>query len=73
MRAWLRGSERHRRSLTKAITWRGSATVDTFVISYFVTGKVTHAGTIAILEIVTKLLLYYLHERVWAVIPWGHR
>jgi uncharacterized membrane protein len=31
------------------------------------------AGTIAATEIVTKILIYYFHERVWALIPWGWR
>ena len=65
--------EAHSRSLAKAVTWRFTATIDTFVISYFVTDKVVMAGTIAGTEIVTKILIYYFHERVWALIPWGHR
>jgi len=53
--------EAHSRSLAKAVTWRFTATIDTFVISYFVTGKVVMAGTIAGTEIVTKILIYYFH------------
>jgi uncharacterized membrane protein len=67
------GREKHSRSLAKAISWRTTGTIDTFVISYFVTGKMSLAGTIAGVEVVTKILLYYFHERIWAVIPWGHR
>jgi uncharacterized membrane protein len=63
--------EAHGRSLAKAVTWRLAATIDTFVISYFVTGKVVMAGTIAATEIVTKILIYYFHGRVWALFPWG--
>lgn len=73
MKALILGREKHGRSLAKAISWRTTGTVDTFIISYFVTGKLTLAGTIAAVEIVTKIVLYYAHERVWAVIPWGHR
>jgi hypothetical protein len=36
-----------------------------------VTGKIGLAGTIASVEVVTKIVLYYLHERAWAIIPWG--
>lgn len=68
-----RGRENHRRSLAKAVSWRTVGTIDTFVISFFVTGKISLAGTIAAVEVVTKIMIYYLHERVWAVIPWGHR
>lgn len=67
------GREKHGRSLAKAISWRTTGTIDTFVISYFVTGKVALATTIAGVEVVTKIILYYFHERIWAVIPWGHR
>ena len=66
-------SEPVSRSLAKAVTWRFTATIDTFVISYIVTGKVVIAGTIAATEIFTKILIYYFHERAWALIPWGRR
>jgi uncharacterized membrane protein len=48
-------------------------TLDTFAISWFLTGKVEIAGLIAALEILTKIFWYYLHERVWAAIAWGRR
>ena len=48
-------------------------TLDTFAISWFFTGRVEIAGSIAGLEIVTKIAWYYLHERVWAAVPWGRR
>lgn len=73
MKQLLLGCEKHGRSLAKAISWRTTGTIDTFVISYFVTGRVGLAGAIAGVEIVTKIVLYYFHERVWAAIPWGHR
>jgi uncharacterized membrane protein len=67
------GREGHGRSFIKAVSWRTVGTIDTFVISFFVTGKVTIAGSIASIEVVTKILIYYLHERAWAIIPWGRR
>jgi len=69
----LHGREAHTRSFIKAISWRMVGTIDTFVISFFVTGRVSIAGSIASIEVVTKILIYYLHERVWALVPWGHR
>jgi uncharacterized membrane protein len=69
----LRGHEGHGRSFIKAVSWRTVGTIDTFIISFFVTGKVSLAGSIAAVEVVTKIVIYYLHERVWAVVPWGHR
>lgn len=60
-----------RRSLVKAISWRILASIDTFFIAYFVTGKTIIATPITILEVFTKILLYYLHERFWNFISWG--
>src|ERR1700731_1373537 len=68
-----RGAETHTRSILKAVSWRTLGTLDTFAISWFFTGRVEVAGSIAGVEIVTKIAWYYLHERVWAAIPWGRR
>ena len=59
------------RSLTKTITWRILATSDTFLISWFITGNWTWAGAIAGIEVITKMFLYYAHERVWDKIKLG--
>ena len=66
-----RGAETHTRSVLKALSWRTLGTLDTFAISWILTGKVEIAGSIAGLEIITKIAWYYLHERVWAAIPWA--
>jgi uncharacterized membrane protein len=68
-----RGAETHTRSVLKAISWRTLGTFDTFAISWFMTGRVEIAGSIAGLEVATKIAWYYLHERVWTAIPWGRR
>tara|TARA_B100000925_G_scaffold32929_1_gene21839 strand:+ start:552 stop:791 length:240 start_codon:yes stop_codon:yes gene_type:complete len=60
-----------RRSLAKTFTWRVLATTDTFIISWFVTGTWTLAGAIAGIEVVTKMFLYYGHERLWNRIKWA--
>jgi uncharacterized membrane protein len=57
------GREGHGRSFAKAVSWRIAASIDTFIISFFVTGKISIAG-IAAVEVVTKIVIYYLHERV---------
>lgn len=68
-----RGNVSRRRSLLKTVSWRGVAMVDTLLIGYFVTGSWLWAGSIATLEILTKMFLYYLHERAWAHVSWGVR
>lgn len=69
-----RGKESHPRSLVKAISWRTLGSIDTFVLSFLFTQNVKAAGAIASTEVITKILLYYGHERAWAHINWGrHR
>lgn len=59
------------KSLIKAISWRIVGTMDTMVVSYFITGKLTLAISIGGVEVFTKIGLYYLHERAWAQLRWG--
>lgn len=59
------------RSLAKAVSWRVTGTVDTFLISWLITGQVLIASGIAFTEIMTKIVLFWLHERVWNQIGWG--
>jgi uncharacterized membrane protein len=68
-----RGAETHSRSVLKAVSWRTLGTLDTFAISWFMTGRVAIAGSIAGIEVATKIAWYYLHERAWAAVPWGRR
>ena len=63
--------EKPYRSLVKAISWRATGTVDTIVVSLLVTGQLKLAVSIGAIELVTKVCLYYLHERVWNNIPFG--
>lgn len=63
----------HTRSLTKAVSWRLTGSLDTFLLSLLFTRSFALAGSIAATELVTKIALYYLHERVWAVIGWGRQ
>jgi uncharacterized membrane protein len=59
------------RSLAKAVSWRVTGTVDTFIISWLITGQVLLASGIAFTEIMTKIALFWAHERVWNKIKWG--
>lgn len=59
------------RSLIKAISWRITGTIDTFLISWAITGQPLIASGIALTEILTKITLFWLHERVWDGIRWG--
>jgi len=59
------------RSITKAVTWRFTGSLDTFVVSWLLTGQPHLAAGIASIEFFTKIVLYYFHERIWHKIKWG--
>jgi uncharacterized membrane protein len=61
------------RSLAKAISWRVTGTVDTFIISWLITGQVLLATGIAFTEIMTKIFLFWAHERIWNKINWERK
>ena len=54
------------KSVMKSISWRIVGTLDTMIISYFITGRITVAISIGSVEVITKTILYYFHERLWA-------
>ncbi len=73
-------SSTKRRSLIKTLTWRIIATTDTFILTLLSATWLSDiesseafalAGTVAGLEVVTKMILYYLHERGWSSLEWG--
>lgn len=66
-----RGREAHSRSFAKAVSWRILGSLDTFALSWFFTGSAKAAGAIAVTEVLTKMVLYYFHERAWANVSWG--
>ena len=59
------------RSLAKAVSWRITGTIDTFIISWLITGQFLLATGIAFTEIMTKISLFWIHERVWDRVQWG--
>lgn len=61
----------HARSLIKAVSWRVVGSADTFILSMIVTGNARYAVSIASVEALTKILLYYVHERAWRKVRWG--
>ena len=63
--------EHHKRSLVKAFCWRALATLTTTLIVFIFTGELALAIEIGAVEVTAKLLLYYLHERVWSWVTWG--
>ena len=66
-----KGGERPIRSVVKTLSWRTVGTLDTILISWLVIGDITLAFSIGSLELFTKMILYFLHERTWNKIKWG--
>ncbi len=55
----------YKRHLFKAITWRIVGTIDTILISWFITQNIELGIKIGAFELITKFLLYFVHERIW--------
>jgi uncharacterized membrane protein len=69
--------ESHLRSILKAVTWRLIATSTTFILAYAIFSKtdcedvLEKSSIVAGLELVIKLIIYYVHERMWQMAPRG--
>ena len=63
--------EKPYRSVVKAISWRTVGTIDTIIVSYFITGNLVMAASIGSIEVITKMVLYYFHERAWNKLSFG--
>lgn len=59
------------RSVVKTITFRVCATIGTILIVFAFTGRFLLSLGVGAVETVLKLILYYVHERVWDKIRWG--
>lgn len=60
-----------KRHLAKTFTWRGLGTLDTMVLSWVITGSPFVGVQIGFAELITKMILYYIHERVWYRVNYG--
>ena len=72
-RAWFRASisNANSRHLIKTFTWRGIGTLDTILISFLLTGDGALGLQIGGVETITKMILYYFHEKLWYRIHYG--
>ena len=59
------------RSVLKAISWRIVGTLDTMALGWIITGNPIMGLKIGALELFTKFILYYIHERVWLQSKFG--
>ena len=54
-----------KRHVVKTISWRIIGSLDTFALAWLISGNLTLGIQISGFEIITKMVLYYIHERVW--------
>lgn len=54
-----------KRHILKTITWRIVGTLDTMILSWIITGSLKIGMAIGGVEVITKMILYYFHERAW--------
>ena len=55
----------YKRHIAKTITWRIIGTLDTMIITWVITGSLEWGLAIGGIEVFTKMILYFLHERAW--------
>lgn len=55
----------YKRHIAKTISWRIIGTLDTMLVSWFVTGNWKWGLAIGGVEAITKMVLYFFHERIW--------
>ena len=55
----------HKRHILKTITWRIVGTIDTIILGWLISGDPKIGLSVGGFELITKMLLYYLHERMW--------
>ena len=54
-----------KRHVAKTVTWRIVGTLDTMIIGWLITGDAMTGLKIGGIEMFTKMILYFIHERIW--------
>ena len=65
--------EQHKRSITKAVTFRVMVMTSDFIIITAITRRYDVALGIIIFSNISSTILYYLHERAWNKVEWGRQ
>ena len=60
-----------KRHIAKTITWRIVGTIDTMFLGWLVSGNPLTGLKIGGFEVITKMILYYAHERAWFKSDYG--
>ena len=72
-RAWFQSkmTDSNKRHVMKTFSWRAIGTLDTVILSWIVTGNPLMGLKIGSLEVISKMVLYFLHEKIWYKINYG--
>lgn len=72
-RAWfkIRFKNSNKRHLLKTVTWHILGTIDTMLLAWLITGNPLTGLKIGVTEVLTKMVLYFLHEKAWHKINYG--
>lgn len=65
--------ETHARSVMKALSWRVTGTVATTALVFVFTRRLALSVAVGGLEFVTKIGIYWLHERMWDRLRFGKK
>ena len=60
-----------KRSWAKAVSWRAVATATTMALVYGLTGQFELMVGVGLLDLILKLVFYFLHERAWNRVNFG--
>ena len=60
-----RDGDSRKRHISKTLTWRIVGTLDTMMLAWWISGSPLTGLKIGGIEVVTKMILYYFHERAW--------
>lgn len=63
--------EHPKRTLIKTITWRFFGMLGTIVLVYFYSRNIKESLAVGIIVDGFKMLLYYIHERIWNRLKFG--
>lgn len=66
-------TETNGRSVAKGISWRLVGSLDTTILVFLFSGEFKIAAFVGLTEMITKVFLYWGHERVWQRIHWGRQ
>lgn len=63
--------ESHKRSLAKAVSYRVFGSLSTGAMVYLFTHSAKTSVGAIFLDSIVKIILYFMHERIWNFIPYG--